>query len=112
MGLIRRGVVKRRCHTAAPHDETRCMTADQLLRQAVRMTARDWRAGALRLLALARVIAVAAVTSVVFFVDRWRLGLERDAAQLLGADLVLSADQPIADALRARAQSAPLCAPG
>ncbi len=84
------------------------MTANQLLRQAVRMTARDWRAGELRLLAMALVIAVAAVTSVGFFVDRLRLGLERDAAQLLGADLVLSADQPIADAVRARAQAARL----
>ena len=72
------------------------------------MTARDWRAGELRLLAMALVIAVAAVTSVGFFVDRLRLGLERDAAQLLGADLVLSADQPITDAVRARAQAARL----
>ena len=37
----------------------------------VRMTARDWRAGELRLLAMALVIAVAAVTSVGFFVDRF-----------------------------------------
>ena len=70
------------------------------------MTGRDWRAGELRLLAMALVIAVAAVTSVGFFVDRLRLGLERDAAQLLAADLVLSSDQPISDALRARARSA------
>jgi putative ABC transport system permease protein len=72
------------------------------------MTGRDWRAGELRLLAMALVIAVAAVTSVGFFVDRLRLGLERDAAQLLAADLVLSSDQPISDALRARARSAQL----
>ena len=56
---------------------------------------RDWRAGELRLLAAALVVAVAAVTSVGFFVDRIRLGLERDATQLLGADLVLSSDTPI-----------------
>ncbi len=72
------------------------------------MTARDWRAGELRLLAAALVIAVAAVTSVVFLADRLRLGLERDAAQLLGADLVLSSDQPIPDAMRARARAAGL----
>ncbi len=59
------------------------------------MTARDWRAGELRLLAAALVVAVAAVTSVGFLVDRIRLGLERDATQLLGADLVLSSDTPI-----------------
>jgi putative ABC transport system permease protein len=72
------------------------------------MTARDWRAGELRLLAVALVIAVAAVTSVGFLVDRIRLGLERDAAQLLAADLVLSSDAPIADPLRARVRAAGL----
>lgn len=72
------------------------------------MTVRDWRAGELRLLALALVIAVAAVTSVGFFVDRIRLGLERDAAQLLAADWVLSSDQPVADSVRERARAAGL----
>src|SRR5262245_18970073 len=81
------------------------MPFNRLLLQAWRMTARDWRAGELRLLAAALVIAVAAVTSVVFLVDRLKLGLERDAAQLLGADLVLSAHQPIGDALRARVRA-------
>ena len=84
------------------------MTLSHRFQQALRMTARDWRAGELRLLAVALVIAVAAVTSVGFLVDRIRLGLERDAAQLLGADLVLSSDQPIADALRARFRAAGL----
>lgn len=64
------------------------------------MAGRDWRAGELRLLASALVIAVAAVTSVGFFVDRIRLGLERDARQLLGADLVVSADAPLGAPLR------------
>lgn len=76
------------------------MTLSHLLSQAARMTLRDWRAGELRLLASALVIAVAAVTSVGFFVDRIRLGLERDARQLLGADLVISSDAPIAPELR------------
>ena len=76
------------------------MTLTRLLVQAGRMTVRDWRAGELRLLASALVIAVAAVTSVGFFVDRIRLGLERDARQLLGADLVISADAPIGPPLR------------
>jgi putative ABC transport system permease protein len=62
------------------------------------MTRRDWRAGELRLLAVALVIAVAAVTSVGFFVDRIRLGLHRDAAQFLGADVVIESDRPIGDA--------------
>ncbi len=69
------------------------------------MTARDWRAGELRLLAAALMVAVAAVTSVGFFVDRIRLGLERDATQLLGADLVLNSDVPIGAAVRDRARA-------
>ena len=58
------------------------------------MLLRDWRAGELRILALALVVAVASVTSVGFFADRVRQALTRDAHQLLGADLVLSADHP------------------
>jgi putative ABC transport system permease protein len=69
------------------------------------MTLRDWRAGELRLLAAALVTAVAAVTSVGFLVDRIRLGLERDASQLLGADLVLSSDTPIAARLAEQAKA-------
>ena len=72
------------------------------------MTARDWRAGELRLLAAALVTAVAAVTSVGFLVDRIRLGLERDATQLLGADLVLSSDTPIPPQLVEQAKAAGL----
>ncbi|HEY7239137.1 MAG TPA: FtsX-like permease family protein [Burkholderiales bacterium] len=64
------------------------------MRQALRMLARDWRAGELRVLALALVIAVASVTSVAFFADRVGQALVRDAHQLLGADLVLASDHP------------------
>lgn len=60
------------------------------------MLRRDWRSGELRLLALALVIAVAAITSVGFFVDRLRLGLHRDAAQYMGGDAVLESDHPVA----------------
>ena len=67
------------------------------------MTVRDWRAGELRLLGMALVIAVASVTSVGFLADRIRLALERDASQLLGADLVITTDAPISTELRARA---------
>jgi len=55
--------------------------------QAWRMLLRDWRAGELRVLAMALAIAVAAITSVAFFADRIAQGLARDAHQLLGADL-------------------------
>ena len=58
------------------------------------MLLRDARAGELRLLAAAMLIAVASLTAVGFFADRVRLALEREAHQLLGADLLLIADQP------------------
>ncbi len=75
-----------------------------MLRQSFRMTLRDWRAGELRFLLVALIVAVAALSSVGFFVDRMRTGLNRDAHQLLGADLVINADQPINAEWRAEAQ--------
>ena len=55
---------------------------------------RDVRAGELRLLVLAVVLAVAALTAVGFFADRLNGGLQRDARQLLGGDAVISSDSP------------------
>lgn len=69
---------------------------------ALRMLLRDWRAGGLRVLAAALVVAVAAVTAVGFFSDRVRLALELQATELLGADLVISADHPLDVALLER----------
>jgi putative ABC transport system permease protein len=66
-----------------------------MLLQSLRMTWRDWRSGELRFLLAALVVAVAALTSVGFFADRMRQALTRDANQLLGADVVVSADQPL-----------------
>ena len=56
------------------------------LKLAFRQAWRDARAGDLRLLLLAVVVAVAAITSVGFLADRVSRALERDAAQMLGAD--------------------------
>ena len=64
------------------------------LEHATRMLAWDWRAGELRVLAMALVVAVASITSVGFFADRVGRALVRDAHQLLGADLVLVSDHP------------------
>lgn len=75
-----------------------------IFKQSLRMTLRDWRAGELRFLLIALVVAVAALSSVGFFVDRMRTGLERDALQLIGADLLIRADQPIDASWRAEAQ--------
>lgn len=67
------------------------------------MLQRDGRAGELRLLLAALVVAVASVTSVGFLVDRIRGALERDAAQLLGADIVVASDHAPQAALREEA---------
>lgn len=67
------------------------------------MARRDWRAGELNLLLFALVLAVASLASVGFLADRMRLGLERDARQLIGADLLLVADQPFDPAFAAEA---------
>jgi putative ABC transport system permease protein len=66
-----------------------------MLAQSIRMTRRDWRAGELRFLLVALMVAVAALSSVGFFVDRMRTGLNRDAHQLLGADLLIRSSRPI-----------------
>src|SRR5262245_38895736 len=63
-----------------------------MARLALRMLLRDWRAGELRVLALALVLAIGGVSSVAFFADRVRQALTRDAHQVLGADVLLTAD--------------------
>ncbi len=59
-----------------------------------RQTLRDFRAGELRLLAVAVCLAVAALTAVGFFADRLNGGLVRDARQLLGGDALVGSDKP------------------
>jgi len=61
-------------------------------RLGVRSLVRDLRSGELRLLIVAVTLAVAALTAVGFFADRLQGGLQRDARQLLGGDVVLSSD--------------------
>ena len=75
-----------------------------MLGLSLKMTRRDWRAGELRFLLIALMIAVASLSSVGFFVDRMRNGLNRDAHQLLGADLLVSSDQAVNPVWRAEAQ--------
>ena len=76
------------------------------LKLAWRMLWRDVRAGELHLLGLALIIAVAALTSVGFLADRISTSLDREGNQLLGGDLLLSADHPwragVADEAHAR----------
>ncbi|MCZ2420382.1 MAG: FtsX-like permease family protein [Burkholderiales bacterium] len=68
------------------------------------MLRRDFRAGELRLLGLALVIAVASLSSVSFFSDRLSRALAREAHQLLGGDLLLLADHAWDESYRAEAE--------
>ena len=66
---------------------------------------RDVRAGELRLLLVAVLLAVSALSAVAFFSNRLDGALRRDAAQLLGGDLVVSSDQPLPPAYAAQVQA-------
>lgn len=66
---------------------------------------RDLRAGELRLLIVAVMLAVAALSSVGFFADRLQAGLQRDARQLLGGDVVVVGDNSTAPAFAERARA-------
>ncbi len=65
---------------------------------ALRLLVRNWEAGESRVLLAALFIAVASVTTVGFFADRVQAALNRQANELLGGDLVVIADAPIAPA--------------
>jgi putative ABC transport system permease protein len=65
---------------------------------AAKMLRRNWSAGELRVLLLALFIAVASVTTVGFFADRVQAALDRQANELLGGDLVVASDHPLAPA--------------
>ena len=75
-----------------------------MLKLSLIMTMRDWRAGELRFLLGALALAVASLSAVQFFADRMKAALERDAHQLLGADLRVVAQAPMAAAWREEAQ--------
>jgi putative ABC transport system permease protein len=65
-----------------------------------RQTKRDLAAGEIRLLLIALVLAVMAVTSVGLLTDRAKLGLQQEANRLLGGDAALRADTPIDDSIK------------
>ena len=66
---------------------------------------RDFRAGELKLLLIALIVATMALASVEFFAERMKIALSQQARSLLGGDLVLASDLPIAPELRKRAES-------
>jgi putative ABC transport system permease protein len=68
-----------------------------------RQLVRDFRAGELRLLVVAVLLAVAALSAVGFFADRLNQGLARDARQMLGGDAIVASDQPTPTSVVAQA---------
>jgi putative ABC transport system permease protein len=77
-------------------------------RLAAQQAVRDFRAGELRLVLVAVMLAVAALSAVGFFADRLQSGLTRDAAQLLGGDTVISSDHAPPAVFEAQARQAGL----
>ncbi len=68
----------------------------RLIALALRNFAREWRSGELGILLLALTVAVAALTGVGFLVDRIGIAVDRQASEVLAADLRLGSAQPIA----------------
>lgn len=74
------------------------------MRLMLRMLLRDLRSGELTVLAVAVALAVAALTGVGFLADRVERAVESEAHQLLGGDLLLTADHPWRDVFREAAR--------
>ncbi len=74
------------------------------LRFALVALTRDWKSGELRVLMLALVVAVAALTAVGFFTNRVSQAVAVQAAEVLAADLRLQSSQPIAETYAAEAR--------
>jgi putative ABC transport system permease protein len=72
------------------------------------MARRDLRSGEVRLLLAALALAVAAISSVGFLVERARSGMQRDAAALLGGDALVDSDRAIDPGLENEARAAGL----
>jgi putative ABC transport system permease protein len=65
---------------------------------------RDFRHGELTLLLLALIVSVAATTTLRHFSSGIEKGLAREAARLIGADLVIRSSRPIDDIIKRHAQ--------
>jgi len=80
------------------------MTLSHQLRFAARAFKRDIKAGELRVLALALIVAVASVTAVGFFTDRIGRAMERQASDVLAADLLATAGLELPEAIATEAE--------
>ncbi|MCX2524858.1 ABC transporter permease [Larsenimonas sp. GH2-1] len=77
-----------------------------MLLLALKSLRRDLRAADVRALLVAMIIAVAATTMIGFFLDRLTQGLERQAGQLLGGDVVLVKGAAFSDTQQQRLRAA------
>ena len=66
----------------------------------VRFATRDWRAGELRLLLAALLLAVGAVSAISLFVDRLQRALVAESTSFLGADRTIDSSRAIPDRFR------------
>ena len=66
----------------------------------LRFAARDWRAGELRLLLAALLLAVGAVSAISLFVDRLQRALVAESTSFLGADRVIDSSREIPERFR------------
>lgn len=81
-------------------------------RQALRSLRRASKAGELRILALAIVVAVAASSAVGLFSERMRAALAEQSGETLGADVIASGRLPVPDDLAEAARQAGLATSG
>ncbi len=72
----------------------------------LRFLLREWRAGELRLLVSAVVLAVGTVTGISLFVDRLSNALLSESATYLAADRVIASSRPVPEEFRAAAAAA------
>jgi len=77
-------------------------------RLALRLTLRDLRSGEVIVLALAFIVAVAAMSAVVFFTDRVRQAVSQGAGETLAGDLRIESSEPLPAAFATRARDAGL----
>ena len=70
----------------------------------LRLLGRDWRAGELRLLIVAIIVAVGTVSAISLFVDRLQRALLSESSNFLAADRVISSSRDIPGAFEAAAQ--------
>lgn len=82
-------------HTQSLRQRLSGVALGRQFRFAIRSLIRDLKAGELRVLALALLVAVASVTAVGFFTDRIGRAVERQASDVLAADLLASSGFPI-----------------